>query len=109
MDYQKIARARCSDHNRAAKYRGIKGKLASYQVERLLREGCIQCGGFDTLTIHHKKARNKGGLNIIDNVVVLCERCHKEVHRQERAGRQTSFPLHQIDLFHGMEHLFGSG
>jgi hypothetical protein len=35
------------------------------------------CGNTENLHVHHKIPKSKGGLDIIDNLISLCDCCHK--------------------------------
>lgn len=58
----------------------------NFRLAVFKRDGfvCKKCGvkGTDDnkLTVHHIKPLTNGGRNIIDNLVTLCEKCHKNYH-----------------------------
>ncbi len=62
-------------------YRELKQK-------RLEMDGmkCGKCGRTDCLTIHHILPRHSGGTDDIDNLMTLCDACHRAEHivRKER-------------------------
>lgn len=41
---------------------------------------CTECGVGGRLHLHHIRALSQGGTNRIDNIALLCEHCHGEVH-----------------------------
>jgi 5-methylcytosine-specific restriction endonuclease McrA len=44
---------------------------------------CRECGNKEGLHVHHIKERCKGGTNDINNLITLCNDCHKEKHKGE--------------------------
>ena len=44
---------------------------------------CRECGSTDRLHVHHVKEKSKGGTNDINNLITLCNDCHKEKHKGE--------------------------
>lgn len=46
---------------------------------------CTKCGTYGTnknkLTMHHVIYRSKGGKDTLDNLITLCESCHRELHK----------------------------
>jgi predicted HNH restriction endonuclease len=44
---------------------------------------CRECGSKEKLHVHHIKERCKGGTNDINNLITLCNNCHKEKHKNE--------------------------
>lgn len=48
-------------------------------VELTICEKCGECD-INKLTRHHKRPQSKGGSDLPENIIVLCERCHKEEH-----------------------------
>ncbi len=49
---------------------------------RLLEDHCEQCGGKDNLRLHHILPLSWGGLSSPDNVITLCESCHRKTHKK---------------------------
>ena len=49
----------------------------------LERDGwrCQLCGGTKSLQVHHKHLRSHSGGDVEDNLITLCYRCHRLVHR----------------------------
>lgn len=43
-------------------------------------EGCIRCGTFFDLTLHHITHSSKGGSNKANNLQTLCAPCHEYIH-----------------------------
>lgn len=57
----------------------------------LARDGvCSNCGKSGSyrnkLHVHHVKQLGRGGTNRLDNLVLLCEKCHKEEHGVKKFG-----------------------
>lgn len=46
----------------------------------ILGKRCIFCEKIENLRLHHIKPKYLGGPDKIDNLVVLCAGCHKEMH-----------------------------
>jgi 5-methylcytosine-specific restriction endonuclease McrA len=48
----------------------------------LRRDGwrCQSCGTMSNLEVHHKQLRSHSGSDIEDNLITLCDYCHKSVH-----------------------------
>jgi hypothetical protein len=71
-------------------YRELKKK-------RLLIDGgkCGKCGRTDCLTIHHVLPKHAGGKDEIDNLVTLCDACHRAEHliRKERKAHLKKVKL----------------
>jgi hypothetical protein len=44
---------------------------------------CRECGSKENLHVHHIKEKSKGGTNDINNLITLCNDCHKEKHKGE--------------------------
>jgi HNH endonuclease len=58
---------------------------ASYEDLRrqvLRRDGwrCQSCGAMSNLEVHHKQLRSHSGVDSEENLISLCDRCHKVVH-----------------------------
>ena len=62
--------ARSRDHQRAQYY----GKVRDYGT-------CHVCGSTEKPEGHHIINYQYGGTAILDNIVTLCQKCHKQVHR----------------------------
>lgn len=45
-------------------------------------ERCVRCGRTDRLAAHHVVPVAEGGVNTLDNLTILCERCHRAAHRE---------------------------
>ncbi len=48
----------------------------------LERDGwrCQLCGTMKSLEVHHKQLRSHSGSDVEDNLITLCDRCHRLVH-----------------------------
>jgi len=48
----------------------------------LRRDGwrCQSCGAMSTLEVHHQRFRSLSGVDSEENLITLCDRCHKAVH-----------------------------
>jgi len=54
------------------------------RIEVLKRDNhtCQDCGKGESLDVHHKIPRRYGGLDIPENLVTLCSKCHMITERQ---------------------------
>lgn len=60
-------------------------------VRKRAGNSCEKCGakivrnkaGFSNGSLHHRKPRRLGELHTISNLVLLCNPCHGEIHRNE--------------------------
>lgn len=60
---------------------------------------CNSCGELNLLHIHHKRQLRDGGTHKLDNLEVLCEKCHSDAHggrkfRYNKKDRQTAYAKH---------------
>lgn len=54
------------------------------------RDGnCLICGSLLRLTANHIIARAAGGLDILENLMTMCGRCHSTFEADTRHGRST--------------------
>lgn len=44
---------------------------------------CVICGSPYQIHVHHFIERSRGGMGIEENLVCLCERCHRKIHDTE--------------------------
>lgn len=52
----------------------------------LQRDGqCVRCGATEALAVHHRVGVAEGGAMSLDNLSVLCERCHGRAHGRTAA------------------------
>ena len=64
--------------------RTIPAKLKKEVYEKC-KGRCVKCGSKKKLHIHHIKEFAKGGLNELNNLILLCAACHAEEHKDNRA------------------------
>jgi len=43
---------------------------------------CQHCGGRQQLQVHHQELRSHSGGDTRENLITLCETCHRRVHRR---------------------------
>ena len=55
-----------------------------YEYISELEPYCQLCGSTNYLQRHHIFYRSQGGLTIKENLIVLCDRCHKLVHSNKK-------------------------
>lgn len=56
---------------------------ARKSLKAMAGELCMNCHqppDFRGLQVHHLKLRSKGGTNALSNLILLCAKCHNEVH-----------------------------
>lgn len=53
------------------------------EIARKCNNACIKCKGQKGLEIHHIIPLSKGGADIPENTVLLCDLCHKMVHSKK--------------------------
>jgi 5-methylcytosine-specific restriction protein A len=82
---------------------------------------CVHCGTFDSLQVHHRRARAMGGTvrsdtNSPANLVLLCLSCHARVESQRDWARDRGLLLRQSQtpaevplVWHGCRVLLGDG
>jgi len=74
LNYKEIVRRR----DKVCQYCGTKG------------------GKGNKLTVHHIKPRCQGGLSVPENCILLCTKCHRELHKEngyptkKRTGRKNN-------------------
>jgi 5-methylcytosine-specific restriction endonuclease McrA len=63
-----------------------RGSYRQLRQEVLRRDGwkCQWCGRVENLQVHHQKFRSHSGGDNEENLITLCEACHKSVHRPSR-------------------------
>jgi 5-methylcytosine-specific restriction endonuclease McrA len=44
---------------------------------------CLSCGSSNRLTVHHVKPKCQGGPNTPENCILLCQICHRNLHKSE--------------------------
>lgn len=55
------------------------------------REECEACGESWNLHVHHRIGIRNGGNHTSENLVLLCEECHGEIHHQDFSGKEFEF------------------
>jgi 5-methylcytosine-specific restriction endonuclease McrA len=74
-------RAKCDKH-----YNRVKGKRriprTNYRDVIVKFKGgeCEHCGSDDRLHLHHIIPRGEGGEDTMNNLLLVCEDCHLEIH-----------------------------
>jgi hypothetical protein len=70
-------------HNRRVKQRGDRSKFSKFvrdQVKEHFNHTCQMCGAHG-IHVHHVEPRGSGkGRGVFTNALLLCNKCHKEVH-----------------------------
>lgn len=60
------------------------------ELKEMSLENCAQCGSHSALHAHHKIPLSRGGSNRLDNLILLCESCHKGRHNVKHFSNNTS-------------------
>jgi len=64
-------------YRRIEHYRSLLRKYHRYL--KFLGDKCLVCGAKDNLEAHHIKSQAMGGLDAQDNIITLCNACHKVI------------------------------
>ena len=59
-----------------------RSRYLDLQRRVLKRDGwrCQLCGGRRQLEVHHVQFRARGGADLADNLMALCQTCHELIH-----------------------------
>ena len=64
-------------------------KLEPHTYDRLRLEilerdhwQCQHCGSMQHLQVHHQELRSHSGSDTEENLITLCDLCHRRMHRQ---------------------------
>ena len=66
----------------------------------IAKNRCRACAATEDLQVHHR-TYDHFGHEELDDVVVLCQRCHDAVHRLERSGRLSLWDATNVVLHAG--------
>jgi hypothetical protein len=64
----------------------VNGDKLSFRIE--MEDACSICGYVDNLRIHHIIPFSEFGKHSGDNLIILCHKCHKDVHRNNITLKQ---------------------
>jgi hypothetical protein len=74
-------------------------ELDKYRWQKLrarakARDGnrCRRCGARVKLQVHHVVKPQDGGTDTLENLITLCDRCHRLTHKLAAANRRQGFP-----------------
>lgn len=56
-------------------------------------EQCERAVHYNTFHAHHRKFRSRGGKDLIENLVVLCDSCHRWAHREGTMATKLGFAV----------------
>lgn len=71
---------------------------------------CTNCGSGKILQAHHVVPLSKGGTNRLDNLTLLCRRCHRRTHGgKEFSGDRSVIPLAIADRVQLLQEAIASG
>jgi len=78
MDYLNYLRNMpYTDYLNTAHWRNTRQRALVYY-----KYTCQKCGAKDNLHVHHKSYANKGFEQVAIDLTVLCQTCHKKVHKK---------------------------
>lgn len=63
-----------------------------HKLKEVTRGNCAQCGSYNNLHAHHKTPLSRGGSNRLDNLILLCDSCHKNQHNTDAFSGSASSP-----------------
>jgi 5-methylcytosine-specific restriction endonuclease McrA len=72
------------NHNRRVPKRGDRSKFSKqtrHQVYERENGLCQNCGGRGS-EVHHVFPRSRSGRNVITNALLLCDTCHRLIHKE---------------------------
>lgn len=74
-----------------AKNRLGREQYAVLRLRVLNRDGwrCQVCGRREQLDVHHVQFRSRAGMDIEDNLITVCRRCHRGMHDSAGLKRAT--------------------
>ena len=52
---------------------------------------CVRCGSEDDLEVHHIIPVSHGGLDLMENLVVVCESCNYDCHAGDYSSKRTIY------------------
>lgn len=58
-------------------------KYVQKEVRKRDRNSCTRCNATENLHFHHKIRYAEGGQDTVDNLILLCVKCHAEEHKGE--------------------------
>ncbi len=84
------------EHGADLRHNGFGGLPSSLALGIYRRDGyrCKKCGGAADLSLHHKGGEKtsrhawRGKQNKTNNLVVLCQPCHKTVHNEDNEAHR---------------------
>jgi 5-methylcytosine-specific restriction endonuclease McrA len=85
--YRDKNREKIRKYNQEFKSRGIAKPLGGDTTKHIIQSRgsiCSRCSNSGRLQVHHIKPLQNGGLNISNNLMILCWDCHMLWHKQLR-------------------------
>ena len=67
-------------------------KERTKRLKEISHGSCTQCGSYNNLHAHHITSLSRGGSNRLENLILLCESCHKRKHNTDSFSDSTSSP-----------------
>lgn len=65
---------------------------------------CVLCGTPNNLQVAHYISRGKGGLGIVENLVMLCVKCHQDYDQSAKRPRIRIYLYNYLSRYYNMEH-----
>ena len=62
------------------KYRALWSRIKHRIIKR--DKCCKVCGSAEDLTVHHIIERRNGGSNDDENLMTVCQTCHRKIHAE---------------------------
>lgn len=85
---------RLAAHRRRARMRKVGGTVRIREWFELLKQQgnkCLKCGSTENLTADHVIPISKGGLNLAENIQILCKHCNYTKHTDIVDYREASY------------------
>lgn len=83
-EYRNKNKERLNAYNKEYRNRGLVKPIYSYKLKQIIENQgkiCNRCNAPEKLQVHHIKPLQNGGLNISNNLMVLCWDCHMFWHK----------------------------
>lgn len=84
-------------HRNGTSYRQIRARENQTARRHSLKKGnCEKCGATDGLHMHHITPLSWGGTSEPENIITLCESCHRKAHAELRRHLTRSVLIHYL-------------
>ena len=65
---------------KAFEWRSLRKSQVKFWKKTMRMNGCRCCGSPYKLHRHHIRPLSRGGSNDLDNITIVCEFCHRQIH-----------------------------